>query len=1067
MILLVVQCVVAGLIVLGLYHFGRSLGLLLLVVYVAAIQLLQNLLAENVFLELLDGVVVSPGSAVLFSSTFLVLLLVTIREGLPATRRILCAILAANLFLTLIVGGSRLAAAAGYLIAEPAHWLVSFSIPIYLIGTGLLILDALLLIVLERALAGLGLPQPARLIASLVVVLSFDSIVFVLSAADLPATLLPGQLIGKSVAGVIYGALLAVYLRVTAPPAWEGRPPAGERFAWLQVFPLAKRRKELSRSVLLVLPAAVLAGVASTALIFALSRKVEDDRLMSDFRRDSEERFSAIEAGLAQNLSSLVALESLYALLPQVDRAAFGGFARHLLQHDMTIRAVEWIPRVPSEERQRFEASVRREGNPGFQITEVGPRGQLVRAGDRPVYFPVTFVEPLAGNEKAIGYDLASEPTRLAALERAHASEDLVASAFVRLVQTSGEEPGFLVYSPVFSADPNTPDGKQLRGFLGGVFLAGRVVEAALTPLEARGIDLAVYDVSETDRETLLYFHRSRQRPPTAVVEASVQELHDEFRLQSEDVVIADHRWRIVATPTDAYLAAGRSWLPWGFLLAGLLLTGVFAVYLALLARSSDEAQRLTQQIEQSEERYRGLADASFDGVATSENGIIVDASQAFADTFGYRVEELRGMPVTELVDPEYRSDVREKIASQYETPYESLCVRKDGTRFPVEVCGRAVPYGGRMARVAAVREISERKQAEAELRALERRYRGLFQDAPEMYVLTEATAGGPVISECNESFLRTLGYSREEVVGRPLADFYSEDSRRQMLDQGDYRKALRGEFSQRERSLITRSGEIVHTVLRAAPEVGAEGGVVGTRAIYVDITERTQIETLVRQSREKLRRLAERLHTVREEERKSLARQMHDELGQSLTALRIDLSWMQSKVEGENPLAERVATMIGLIDRLIDTVRDLSARLRPHVLDTLGLAAAIEWEAEQFQRRSGMPCTFGTNSDEDEVDRGLDADRTTAIFRIFQEALTNVARHAKATAVQVSLCRTASGLELEVLDDGRGIGDEEISSIRSIGLIGMRERVGALAGTLDISRRPEGGTRLWVRIPP
>ncbi len=990
-----------------------------------------------------------------------------VRDGLPATRKILYAIVTANLFLALVVVGGRLAFQAGYLIAEPAAWLLSLSVRASLIGTGLLLFDAVLLLILERGLAGLRWPLPIRLIASLLIILSFDSLVFVLAAADVPIKLLPGQILGKSVAAVVYGALLAGYLRLAPTPDSERRPPADDRPGWLAVLPLSRRRKELAREFRLVLPAALLAGVATTLLIFALSRRDEEAQLLSAFRRDSEERFSAIGLGVAQSISSLVALESLYAITPQVDERLFSGFARHLLGHDTTIQALEWIPRVTAEERERFERSHWMVAGRPFQITEKDAQGEIVRAGERPEYFPVTFVEPLAGNEPAIGYDLASEPTRLAALELARESGGFVATAPVRLVQKEGEELGFLVYSPVYESDPGSADGRRLKGFLLGVFQAGRVVESALASLEPRGIDLAVYDVSPSRVETLLYSHASRlRRPGAAAVDASVQELHDEFRITSREFAVADRRWRIVTTPTDAYLAAGRTWLPWGFMVAGLLLTGVFAVYLVLLARSSEEAQRLTRRIEQSEERYRGLVDASFDGVATTENGIIIQANQAFADTFGYAVEELRGLPVPELVDPEYRSDVMEKIAAQYEKPYESVCVRKDGSRFPVEVCGKTVPYRGRSARVAAVRDISERKRAEAELAALERRYRSLFREAPEMYVLTSASQGAPIITDCNESFLRTLGYPRDEVVGRPLGDFYAEDSRRQMLEGGDYRRALNGDALHVERELVTRGGQIVNTVLRTAPEIDSEGRVTGTRAIYVDITERKHTENLVRRSRERLRRLAERLQNVREEERKSLARQMHDELGQALTSLRFDLAWMRPKVAQETVMVERITTMIGTIDQLIDTVRDLSARLRPHVLDTLGLAAAIEWEAEQFSERSGVPCVLEASTVEGNPDGGLDADRSTAIFRIFQEALTNIGRHAEARNVQVELRRFTSGIELEVLDDGRGISDEQITSVHSSGLIGMRERAGALGGALEISRRSEGGTRLWVRIP-
>ena len=237
---------------------------------------------------------------------------------------------------------------------------------------------------------------------------------------------------------------------------------------------------------------------------------------------------------------------------------------------------------------------------------------------------------------------------------------------------------------------------------------------------------------------------------------------------------------------------------------------------------------------------------------------------------------------------------------------------------------------------------------------------------------------------------------------------------------------------------------------------------VIGLRRIRSALEEASRNEVLVRASRERLRQLADRLETVREEERRSVARTVHDELGQTLTALKLDLSRrLPALAEGDGGDG---AVMIGHIDQMIEVVRNLAVRLRPDVLDTLGLAAAVEWEVDRFSERSGVACTV--ESDLDEAVRSLDADRATALFRIVQEALTNIARHSEAKSAQVRLHRTDSTLALDVLDDGRGILAASVWSAGSSGLIGMRERAGNLDGSVEITRRPEGGTRLAVRIP-
>lgn len=232
--------------------------------------------------------------------------------------------------------------------------------------------------------------------------------------------------------------------------------------------------------------------------------------------------------------------------------------------------------------------------------------------------------------------------------------------------------------------------------------------------------------------------------------------------------------------------------------------------------------------------------------------------------------------------------------------------------------------------------------------------------------------------------------------------------------------------------------------------------------ALRQEIEERSAAEKDLKASQESLRALAAHLHSVREEEWKRIAREFHDQLGQALTGLKMDLSWMTSRLpSGSRALRERVQSMSDLIDATMESVRQSVSRLRSDVLDELGLPAAIEWQAEEFQRRSGIRCAVSVPAGPAQ----LDTSRATAVFRILQELLTNVARHAGATRVDVSLRCEAGQLLLAVEDNGRGIDGEAARSPKSLGLMGVRERVLPFGGRVYVRGVRGKGTVVKVTV--
>ena len=226
---------------------------------------------------------------------------------------------------------------------------------------------------------------------------------------------------------------------------------------------------------------------------------------------------------------------------------------------------------------------------------------------------------------------------------------------------------------------------------------------------------------------------------------------------------------------------------------------------------------------------------------------------------------------------------------------------------------------------------------------------------------------------------------------------------------------------------------------------------------------QRRRADQELRSSREQLRNLSAHLESIREEERTRLAREIHDELGQAMTALKMDIAWLNRRLDPEHALlSEKTRSMNELVDATIRTVQRLSGELRPGLLDDLGLAAAMEWQAEEFQKRSGIPCPISVELQ----DTKLNAEHATSIFRIFQETLTNVIRHAQATQVRVRLQMEDGRLVLVVEDNGRGITAEQTEDPKAFGLIGIRERVLALKGQFTICGQAGQGTTVTVTIP-
>lgn len=355
---------------------------------------------------------------------------------------------------------------------------------------------------------------------------------------------------------------------------------------------------------------------------------------------------------------------------------------------------------------------------------------------------------------------------------------------------------------------------------------------------------------------------------------------------------------------------------------------------------------------------------------------------------------------------------------------------------------------------------IQEREQVQAKLLESEARFRSAFEHAAiGMSVVTPEFK----FQRVNRSLCEMLGYSREELLRMGFQDVTHPDDRE--IGRDLTRRALAGEMDsfRLEKRYIHKRGEVKWALLAASVVRDPNGKPLYLVSQQRDITERKLAEEKLLASHEELRRLSAHMVSAREEERKQIAREIHDELGQTLTALKLDLAWMEGELApDQKALSEQVRGMSNLVDETIRSLRRILAALRPTILDDLGLAAAVEWQAQEFQDRTRIKCRFDFGA----CEVNLDPERATAAFRILQEALTNVARHADATEVDICLKEKGPNLSLTVHDNGKGIEREKIEGMDTFGILGMRERALLLGGQLKIRGGQGKGTTVSLQIP-
>jgi PAS domain S-box-containing protein len=375
-----------------------------------------------------------------------------------------------------------------------------------------------------------------------------------------------------------------------------------------------------------------------------------------------------------------------------------------------------------------------------------------------------------------------------------------------------------------------------------------------------------------------------------------------------------------------------------------------------------------------------------------------------------------------------------------YRTYYDRAYIKYDDSKKPLRILG-------------AMQDITEREEARNLISESEEKYRTLVEQASEGIFIANKDGHFVVV---NKAGVNIAQYTEQELKKMTIYDLViPEDLEKKPFNFPDL---LAGKVTTAERRLLRKDGTLIDIEITAKFISGER-----FLAFVRDISERKKADELLQKSYEDIRRLASNLQTIREDERTTIAREIHDELGQQLTGLKMDMYWLSKKINtSDAEITRKLNESIELINATVASVRKIATDLRPSILDDLGLIAALEWQGEEFEKRSGTHVEFSNKVG----DLELKPDSVTAIFRIYQELLTNVARHANASLVKVVLEKRDSNVFFTLTDDGTGFDLETISQKKTLGLLGIKERTLILGGTYEFKSSPGEGSETIISIP-
>jgi PAS domain S-box-containing protein len=486
------------------------------------------------------------------------------------------------------------------------------------------------------------------------------------------------------------------------------------------------------------------------------------------------------------------------------------------------------------------------------------------------------------------------------------------------------------------------------------------------------------------------------------------------------------------------------------------------AFILDITARKESE-----KKLKEIEANYRNVVENIHEALLIEDNaGNLISANKGFRNIFGYTDDDELKLTFNDYTASNSLDEVRErhdmrmkgvKVAEEFE--YLGKC--KDGSEIWIDCRVTPLFSDGRIIGTQSLaRDITDRKKAEAEIKVSEERFRTIYEENPLMnFTLDE---NGKILS-LNNRGATDLGYQSDELIGHSVLDvFYQEDHQAVLNQIKECILNLRKSFSWEMRK-VTKGGNTIWVAETGTALVDVNGNYL-VMIVCENITNRKKAEQEIIQKNEQLRNLASHLENIREEERTHMAREIHDELGQQLTGIHMNLAIISQDIESLKTVpSKRIVEVIHMVDNTFGTVRKISSSLRPSELDDLGLLAAMESYCHEFERTYGIACNCNCNSSI--ADQPFEKSFATGIFRIYQETLTNIARHSKATCIECNLKQEGNQLILSVRDNGSGFKIENVQN-KSLGITGMKERAIMIGGKLTIESEEGTGTHIILTVP-
>ena len=468
------------------------------------------------------------------------------------------------------------------------------------------------------------------------------------------------------------------------------------------------------------------------------------------------------------------------------------------------------------------------------------------------------------------------------------------------------------------------------------------------------------------------------------------------------------------------------------------------------------ERVQAQKELRKSESRYRALSEATFEAIFISEKGICLDTNQRATELFGYDYNELIGIFGTDVIADESKELVKRHMLSGYEKPYEAIAQKKDGTKFHVEIRGKMMKYKDKDVRMTVLRDISEHKRAVASLRESEKRYRNLFNSIP--IGLYRTTPDGSIM-DVNPAMLEILAYSDQDALLLVKApEIYVDPDDRKQLKRLLAEKGFAHDFTVQMRR---QDGRPVWVSLNAAIAHDANSQKTYYEGAMEDITDR-------KESEERIHELSQQLIRAQEDERQMLSRELHDTVAQDLTVAKMTIDLIHNDLSNDRPAeTSRIKEISAALKKTILGVRNLAYELRPPGLEEMGLVETIYRFCEDFSQMWELPVDFQAAGL-----KGLELsyDIQINLYRLVQEGLTNVRKHAAAGRATVRMAAAFPSIILRIEDNGRGFEVNERAAAagqeKRMGLRSMQERVTLLNGEMNLQSKPGKGTKVFIKLP-